>query len=59
MRRMHPQCKCGSMLLRASARVRKDGDERPKNRIPFSAVGWYCQSCNMLMSGDWLIQDSS
>ena len=58
MKRTHPQCKCGTMLLRASARVRKEGDLRPKNRISFTAVGWYCERCGSLMSGDWLVESA-
>ena len=46
-------------MHRAWSRVREEGDTRPTAKIPFKPVGWYCQKCGALQSGDWLIQSSS
>ena len=46
-------------MHRACSRVRVEGDTRPTAKIPFKPVGWYCQRCGALQSGDWLIQSSS
>jgi hypothetical protein len=59
-RKKHPECGfCGAMMIRAAARVRKPGDERPKSAIPYSAIGWYCEKCHSMQSGDWLKQPST
>ena len=56
----HPKCGfCGEMMIRAAARVRKEGDTRLKSNIPYSAIGWYCQSCQSMQSGDWLVKPGS
>ena len=60
MNKKHPTCGfCDSMMIRACARVRKAGDDRAKSRIPYSAVGWYCEKCHSLQAGDWLVKPSS
>lgn len=56
----HPKCGfCDEMMIRAAARVRKKGDARPKSNIPYSAIGWYCESCHTMQSGDWLVKPST
>ena len=56
----HPKCGfCDEMMIRAAARVRKKGDARPKSNIPYSAIGWYCESFHTLQSGDWLVKPST
>ena len=56
----HPKCGfCDEMMFRAAARVRKKGDARPKSNIPYSAIGWYCESCHTMQSGDWLVKPST
>ncbi len=35
-----------------SIRHRKDGDERPVSRIPFSGIGYYCVKCAKVHSLD-------
>ena len=60
MTKKHPKCGyCHKMMIRATARVRKDGDQRPKYNIPYTAIGWYCEECRAMQSGDWLVQSSA
>lgn len=56
----HPKCGfCDEMMIRAAARVRRKGDARPKSNIPYSAIGWYCERCHTMQSGDWLVKPST
>ena len=59
-KKIHPKCQsCNINMHTACSRVRVEGDTRPTAKIPFKPVGWYCQKCGALQSGDWLIQSSS
>ncbi len=52
MPRHNIRCECGSRVTRMSIRHRKDGDDRPTSRIPFSGIGYYCVSCAKVHSLD-------
>ncbi len=44
-----PRC-CDRSMLRASARLRLEGDSRPTSKVPYHPVGWYCPKCGDVKS---------
>ena len=59
MKRRHPRCECGELMTRAAARIRREGDERTKDRLPYRGIGWYCDNCVAVQLGDWLVQSGA
>ena len=37
-------------MLRASSRLKVPGETRPTSRVPYRAVGWYCDYCGEIKS---------
>ena len=44
-----PRC-CDKPMLRASSRLKVPGETRPTSRVPYRAVGWYCDYCGEIKS---------